>query len=259
MANDHVARSRARGVIADAESQVEGERPRIDEALRRAHRSRSTRPARGIPGLRRELFPAAAWRREVEGLAGEHHRRTSHLQSREEARVIHLLAALRAEDILAEARAQAQRLVGTAAAVARARREQAERAAVHTIEEAEKAAAAVAAEAEARVEAFASSAQGARELHRRVLQLHASLSAPESRLDGAVSVSHDEHEDEHVIDLAAIEAGEAEVRREKQVAAVESVVLDAATDESGVVPKSRFQVPGVTPGSIEAFRDELAP
>ena len=146
-----------------------------------------------------------------------------------------------------------------AAAVARARREQAERAAVHTIEEAEKAAAAVAAEAEARAEAFASSAQGARELHRRVLQLHASLSAPESRLDGAVSVSHDEHEDEHVIDLAAIEAGEAEVRREKQVAAVESVVLDAATDESGVVPKSRFQVLGVTPGSIEAFRDELAP
>ena len=94
---------------------------RLDKALSTARgASTAVMSRRGIPGLRKELFPAAAWRREVDSLELSDSKRTADALQSEDARVTHSLAHLRAEDILDSAREQARRLVGAAAAVARA-------------------------------------------------------------------------------------------------------------------------------------------
>ena len=258
------------------------DRSRIDLALSTAHSSREA-PRRGIPGLRRELFPAAAWRRQVDDFAGDHRKRTQQRQSREEARLTHLLADLRAEDILQAARGQARRLVGAAAAVAKARREQADRAATAKISEADRVAADTLSNAQRRAQqVIADSDLNAAALHARVLQLHAALRDAETRL-GKVAVTPPARISDDVVDLVAIEAEEAATVRivaaeqarpitspgdaemavpdEAESAAVTSAAQAAESRPKvsaahSVVPKSRFQARGPTPDRIEALRDE---
>lgn len=231
-----------------------GDRRRLDLALSTARPRRDDSTRRGIPGLRKELFPAAAWRRELEALEVEEERRRRLRADREEAHVRFSLAAARAEDILQHARVQARRLVRTAAAVARTRREQAERAAAATLAEAER----VAEETLAAAERQASSiTEGpgidAAGLNERLLRLRTALTEAEAKL-GAFSESTRQAlaTGDAVIDL------DAEQRRGERHAEPEPDPV-YGPPVPRIRPKSRFMVAGLSPDRIEALRDELAP
>lgn len=234
--------------------------PRLRGALGAAAGVTGSSGSGGLPGLRRELFPAAAWRRELEAIRDAERAAAELRRRREEARVAHSLAHLRAEEILKEARVQARRLVRTASAVAKARREQARREAEETIA----AAGRVASEIIGRAEEDAAGRTAeppldATELHGKLLRLHGALQDAETRLEAYTQATREDLDD--VIDLDAIEVDEAD---EAPVPAADDA---AGPDDGGVPvaaaprirPKSRFQIPGLTPDRIEALREQLAP
>lgn len=260
------------------------DRSRVDRALSTARGvSSNTSSRRGIPGLRKELFPAASWRRELDLLELAQVDRDNQKSTWENARVTQSLAALRAEDILQTARQQARRLVGTAAAVAQARREQAERAAATALAEAEKVTANTLAAAEQQAqEISAASGEDVTRLNERLLRLRTTLQEAEVKL-GAYSTSTR-------LALSA-RGGAIDLDVEEQIGRTESEVYPVAEavddsssegfeqdDDAGSIdeidhfaaesyavpaplfrPKSRFTVPGLTPDRIETLRDELTP
>jgi hypothetical protein len=265
--------------------QVDLGRRRLDLALVSAGPpSPDVAQRRGIPGLRNELFPAAAWRRELDALDRAEIDRSSRRILREEARVTHSLADVRAEDILRTAREQARRLVGTAAAVAKARREQAERAAATALATAEQAAAETLAAAEQQArDLVAESGADAGVINDRLLKLRTALQAAEAKL-GAFSATTRQAlvAQGDVIDLDA-EEFRGDIEREEALAndllqevvrhelgggsdeTEEASITVYEPDETDVVPvprirpKGRFTVPGLTPDRIERLRDELTP
>lgn len=249
------------------------DRSRLDMALATARPSPRTGARHGgIPGLARELFPAAAWRLELDGLRAAHERRRTEREAREDARVTFSLAHPRADDILAVARSQARRLVGTAAAVARARRDQAERAAAEALARAEALAAETVAAAEARAEDIAAgSGEEIELLHERLGRLRAALHEAETKLgafatstrrslaagSGVIDLEREQQRGEIEAGVALTLAAEQEVAERAAADTVDFVVPEVAGE--GVRLKGRFQVPGVTPDRIETLRDELAP
>jgi len=166
----------------DGSGQDQG-RSRLDKALSTARGASTAVMSRGgIPGLRKELFPAAAWRRELDSLESSDSKRTAEALQSEDARVTHSLAHLRAEDILDSAREQARRLVGAAAAVARARREQADRAADAVLGQAEEVAAETLANAEEQAAGVVTeSGMDASHLNERLSKLRTALGDAEAR------------------------------------------------------------------------------
>lgn len=263
------------------------DRRRLDLALSSARAAsfatRDVPSRRGIPGLAKELFPAAAWRRKLDSLEFAEDRRTYSRLEEEKARVTFALARPRADDILAHAREQARRLVGTAAAVARARREQAERAAAATLTQAEQAAAHTLAAAKQQADDIASgSGADAAQMNDRLQRLRTALEHAETRLR-AFSVSTRQ--------ALAASPGPIDLEAEQRRGTVEAAAAlsDDAADEpfragsgegggpgTGLAvdrpeveshgapvprpqPKSRFMVAGLSPDRIEALRDELTP
>lgn len=207
--------------------------------------------------MRKELFPAAAWRRELDALEAEEDRRRRSRAEREEAHVRFSLAAERAEDILQHARSQARRLVRTAAAVARTRREQAERGAAATLAEAERVAGETLAAAERQAHSITEGpGVDVAQLNERLLRLRTTLTEAEAKL-GAFSESTRRTlaAGERVIDL-----DEEQRRGEADPEPAEPAPGPVhGPPVPRIRPKSRFMVPGLTPDRIEAFRDELAP
>ncbi len=263
------------------------DRSRLDMALATARVSEEARAARSrVPGLTRELFPAATWRRELEALTDGLRKHHADQAAREEARVLHLLAEPRAEEILSAARAQARRLVSTAAAVAKARREQADREATAVITEAEKVAARTLEAAEEQAVEMNRSGEDIADLNDRLTRLRAALRDAETKL-GAYSSStrHAIASGAGVIDLdAEQERGDfgaiiddrdetAEPSDELEPALVVAEDVTSAKErfaapEGPVVPpqpapklrpKGRFAEPGFYPDRIETLRDEQAP
>ena len=212
------------------------------------------RKLRGLPGLRKELFPAASWRSELESLHVEDRNRIEQLRTEEEARVALSLAGIRAEEVMRQARTQARRLVGTASAVARARQSHAERAAAAKMAKAEAAASATLTEAANRADAMVSdSGFDLKALYARLLQMQAALRDAETRLSAfAQATRADLVADDGIVDLDRL-SGEPEgaVAVDQDAGDVYAVPVPRRR------PKSRFEVPGLTPERIQALRDEF--
>ena len=260
----------------DGSGQEQG-RSRLDKALSTARgASTAVMSRRGIPGLRKELFPAAAWRRELDSLELSDSKRTADALQSEDARVTHSLAHLRAEDILDSAREQARRLVGAAAAVARARREQADRAVDAVLAQAEKVAAETLVTAEEQAaEVVTESGIDASHLNERLSKLRTALGDAEARL-GAFSASTrralasrsdtiDLEKEQRVGDLEAAEATTDAVETEVMVAPGHAnLEADRVSPDEEIytvpapriTPKGRYTTPGLTPDRIEALRAE---
>jgi hypothetical protein len=232
-----------------------GDRRRLDLALTTARLNAAPETAvaarRGVPGLRKELFPAATWRRELESLHDREQDRAARLQAQEEARVAIGLAEVRAEEILRQARAQARRLVNTASTVARARQEHAERLAAAKMADAEAEAAATVSAARQAEEIPTDSGVDMQALYGRLVQMQSALRDAEVRLDAFAAATRADiaaHGDVVDPDALSVEPGE-------------GVAAHYATYGPPVPrlrPKSRFEVPGLTPERIEALRDEFS-